>query len=86
MGQAARVARLWTIARRRAELACSAPERRHSHTIISCVGSSSATGSSRSIDVALLATVTWSTLAIQGLHRNDFIMGAKTHEAYAEQV
>ena len=27
-------------------------------------------------------TVTWWTHAIQGLHRNDFIMAAKTDEAY----
>jgi 4a-hydroxytetrahydrobiopterin dehydratase len=31
-------------------------------------------------------TVSWWTHAIQGLHRNDFIMAAKSDEAYAEQV
>ncbi len=28
-------------------------------------------------------TVTWSTHAVKGLHRNDFIMAAKTNQAYA---
>jgi 4a-hydroxytetrahydrobiopterin dehydratase len=30
-------------------------------------------------------TVNWWTHAIHGLHRNDFIMAAKTDEAYAKQ-
>jgi 4a-hydroxytetrahydrobiopterin dehydratase len=31
-------------------------------------------------------TVTWWTHKIKGLHRNDFIMAAKTDRAYAEQT
>jgi 4a-hydroxytetrahydrobiopterin dehydratase len=31
-------------------------------------------------------TVTWWTHAIKGLHRNDFIMAAKTDEAFEEPV
>jgi 4a-hydroxytetrahydrobiopterin dehydratase len=30
-------------------------------------------------------TVTWWTHAIKGLHRNDFIMAAKTDQAYADR-